>query len=253
MTGWDVLSAALTEALSAELVRTLVETKVEEGLHHDYKGDWFNRPKPAQKHLRPGPLLRKIVCAFANSDGGVVLIGVHGREPSDPNDRWKIVGMSQNDSGFRQWASQELRSLAPYLSPRPTIGTIEVDGDLVGYVAVRRAPELVRYEESGRTMMYVRLHDGSYPTPRYQYSAITDSLYADLILRRRQQPHLSLHSPQILKAGDSFSLLVYVTNESPLVATDVALTLIYPHPKDRDQRQLELPIDDDYFCRSLAG
>lgn len=232
--GWGAFADALNETLSAEVVRMLVDTKVEEGLHHDYKGNWFSGPTPRERHLRAGALLRKIICAFANSDGGVVLIGVHGDESGNPNDHWKIVGIGKDEPGFRQWASQELRSLAPYLFPRPAVGTVKIDDEtLVGYVAVWRAPELVRYEEGGRTMMYVRLHDGSYPTARYQYSAITDSLYADLVLRRRQQAHLTLDSPQIRQASGKYSFRVYVTNQSPLMATDVALTLIHPHPEER--------------------
>lgn len=98
-------------------------------------------------------------------------------------------------------------------------------------MAVRQAPVFFRYAEGNRTVGYYRLHDGNFPTPHYREGFITDALYADLVLRRRQQTRLELRAELDLSStqADQLELLTFVKNLSPLVARDVAVTVVCPH------------------------
>jgi|GEM_PF-2859808 len=97
MTGLDAFSAALDQSLSAAIIKDLVAHKVLEDEYLDYKGDWFGAKQ--KKGKGPPQWLRRAVNAFANADGGVLLIGLNGGDVlADP---WRITGISTDDNAFR--------------------------------------------------------------------------------------------------------------------------------------------------------
>lgn len=86
----------------------LVSDKVLEDIHLDYKhGDVLNDKKKAAR------MLREYVAAFANSAGGILIVGVNA-----PQDQpWTVTGCTAPGGGdLREWASRCLTQIAPYLS-----------------------------------------------------------------------------------------------------------------------------------------
>src|SRR5437762_2401784 len=95
---------------SAEL-DDLLKVRVKEGLHPEYKAGLKEKDFDA-----PG-VVRENVSAFANSDGGVLFVGVDRKH--------KITGCDvQGGAGLSDWATRCLEHMVPYFSPQPRIHEI---------------------------------------------------------------------------------------------------------------------------------
>jgi hypothetical protein len=128
--------------------------------------------------------IREYVSGFANSDGGVLIIGVSEDEPRT------IVPCAADIGGqpLEQWASRCLQDMTGYFSPQPRFQVIDhpPEGPVLT-IAVARAPSLVPCIEARTLKYFFRIGDSTLPIPEY--------LIADLVLGRRQRPIFDLYSP----------------------------------------------------------
>ena len=138
-----------------------------------------------QKHARA--LLRRGVSAFANSDGGIFVLGVS--EPSGDEPRHLSPCSPPGTHTVDEWARSVLLDMAAYFSPQPRIQGVQLSGGHVLIVAVARAPQLVPCVESRQMKYFLRIHDATVEAPPY--------LLSDLVLGRRGQPVLDLHIHEV--------------------------------------------------------
>ena len=113
--------------ISAEDIQRLVDEHVPEDQHLDYKA----APYPSTDRGRRE--LLKDVCAFANTDGGYIITGVHedGQRRAD-----SLVNVDDPEDARRSIIDRCLAGTDPRLTP--DISIIEVDGN---NVVVVRVPE----------------------------------------------------------------------------------------------------------------
>jgi hypothetical protein len=141
---------------------------------------------------------REYVSGFANSDRGVLIIGVNedtprAIAPCEPN-----IG----EQPLAEWAGRCFQEMTGYFSPLPRCQMIEHSKGPVLTIAVARAPSLVPCVESRSLKYFFRIGDFTIPIP--------DFLIADLVLGRRQRPLLELHSPQFHESSEDI-----VVQENP--------------------------------------
>ena len=129
--------------------------------------------------------IRKCVSGFANSNGGVLIIGID--EPENPDEPRKIAPCQRNigRQSLIEWADHCLQGMVGSFSPLPRILPIEHKEGPVLMIAVARAPSYIQCEESGEWKYFLRLGASTIAAPAY--------LITDLVLGRRQHPLLDLH------------------------------------------------------------
>jgi len=184
------------DPLTLEDLRRFIEGPgATEGLYVDYKAaDELHKSDKDRKHT-----IRQYVAAFANSEGGVLFIGV--KEPTD-DDRKKgkkpfidpidpVFATSIDKNGLKQWTAQVTRDLVGALGGPPRISVIhtkptddETPTGQILLVAVPRAPSLVSVINKGAPAYYFRIEDQAREVPR--------TLVVDLLLGRRSVPHLTV-------------------------------------------------------------
>lgn len=170
-------TCAATGQLHPEVVRDLIAARTEEDLHLDYKSGELLAQKNA-------PKLRSATAAFANADGGLLLLGI--RDGDAGRDPWMVDGcVAVGGQTPLDWVASAIRKLAPYMHPFPKIGGIEVDGKYVVFIAISRSSTLVPCIEPGKggIVHYLRFYGRSDAVPPY--------LLADLLHGRRQRPTFS--------------------------------------------------------------
>lgn len=145
---------------------------VAEDLYLDYKhGNELKKANAAQT-------VRQYVSAFANSAGGVLVVGVD-------EDNHRVVGASAPGGGdLARWASTCLTPVAAYLAPPPRIAAVQHRDGTVLALAVNRNPLLVPVVEAGEVTYHLRVHDQTLKAPAY--------LVTDLLLGRRERPDLAV-------------------------------------------------------------
>jgi hypothetical protein len=159
----------------------LLERRVPEDQWLEYKdGEWLQGASPAAK-------LREYVSAFANADGGVLIVGVRGHERNDhdhDNARpgWSVAACTV--TRLREWAEDALKDIAHFLSPPARTHVVQHERGEVLVIGVAKAPNLIDVYEGRRTVTYLRNGHATF--------AMSESLQVDLRLGRRVQPHLSL-------------------------------------------------------------
>ncbi len=100
------------ELRTCEDVRALRDRGIGEGLRMDYKED-LKLTKSGRKELA------KDVCALANTEGGLLVIGVRDPKPEgEPPKPEDFVGMAAKETLARDVESSLLGSIAPALHPR---------------------------------------------------------------------------------------------------------------------------------------
>jgi hypothetical protein len=132
-------------------------------------------------------IIRKWMSGFANSDGGILIVGVN--EPNDKNEPRKIAPCEARigEQTPEEWATRCLLAMAGSFSPPPRFQTIQHPQGPVLTIAVARAPALVPCVDAGELKYFLRIHDSTVEAPAY--------LITDLVLGRRQHPILDLHPP----------------------------------------------------------
>jgi len=217
-----------------------------EGLYIDFKAaDELNKTNKLMTHT-----IRQYVAAFANSDGGILVIGV--KEPTDEEkkrggkpflDPINDITVQETDkAGLENWVAQVVRDLVGYLGAPPRIRVLAVPSatasqlrpGVICFITTARAPSLVPLNKNGANVFYFRIED--------QAREVPESLVADLLLGRRSTPHLvvSAQRPEVVRGRAQFSgrwgsghaptarpsIRFTVTNDSLVAATDVSAGLI---------------------------
>lgn len=182
-----------TVAVDAALVARVLAEEPAEDIHLDYKhGDFLKDKQPTKKSdiRKATERLRAFVSSFANSDGGVLVVGIVGPDAgSQCAPPWTLTGLpTTGGPTVEQWVGDVLRPIAPHFSVPPKHWVVSGAGGDVLVLAVRRSDELVPVTIDGATAYFLRVGDGS--------SRVPDYLVADLVLGRRSRAVLELTLPQ---------------------------------------------------------
>jgi len=157
--------------LSSVELDDLINQKAKEDLYLEYKhGNELQKSDASNT-------IREYLSAFANSAGGILIIGVNESEKIPT----EITGCNDHGKGkLDEWASRCLTPIANYFAPPPRFQVISHSRGDVLVCVVQRSLGLVPISESGGIVYYFRLGDQTLKAPDY--------LLADLLLGRRQQP-----------------------------------------------------------------
>ena len=174
--------------MDSTFVDSLLQWKLPEDIHLDYKHGDFLRKKRDSGIANPAERLRAWVSSFANSDGGILVVGVVAPDATDSQTpAWTLTDTPKGDR-LDEWAREVLRTIAPSFSAPPKHWVVShSDGNLL-VVACRRSDELVRVVVGGTIAYYLRVGDSTARVPDY--------LMADLVLGRRTRAVLSLVQSQ---------------------------------------------------------
>jgi hypothetical protein len=217
MTSGGFLEIALLRAPTPAEIDELLTSHVNEDLWLEYKrGDWL-----ADTDAKRQRKLRQYVAAFANADGGAILVGVAGAEkPEKPTDKqWAVDGCPQGQSQpWDEWTSNSLSPLSGYLSRQPRIHSVQHAEGKVLVVAVRRSNGLVPCIENGRPVHFMRIGHQTLP--------LDPSLYADLVLGRRQSPHFDVELLEPTIEPGQLRVHFIVRNESLVWVPDLQIGII---------------------------
>jgi hypothetical protein len=176
-----------------------IQAYPDEDQYFDYKnGSITSRHK---RESEGKPTIRKYVSGFANSDGGVLIIGVDEQRPR------QIAPCEQRPGGLAldDWAARCLHDMVGYFSPLPRYQIIRYSQGFVLTIAVARAPSLVPCVESRDIKYFFRIGASTLQVPEY--------LVADLVLGRRQRPFIDLrfHSKAERSQDISVENSIYLT------------------------------------------
>lgn len=172
-----------SRGLSAADIDELIASQVPEDLYLDYKDGRFleNPTKAAQR-------LREYVSAFANSAGGVLIVGIEEKDDKP----YKVTGCPRiGRRPLSTWARSCISGMAGTLYPSPAFHVVSHPNGDVLVCVVYRSPNLVPVIVEGKPTYYMRFHDETRPVPDY--------LIADLLLGRRNQPSLEITSATLVK------------------------------------------------------
>lgn len=223
------------ESVTDQDIKKLVAECPQEDQYLDYKAGALLQDKK-----KAADVLREYVTAFANSDGGILLIGYDQKSQA-------FDGATAPGGGtLEEWVTRCLSSLAPQFSPVPRVRSLDVDGKPVLIVATPRSPILIHLPRAGSLVCHLRIGDSTLEAPPY--------LVTDLVLGRRNQPVLKpmfrvpiepqgpwdSHVPNV--STIELRLLATIENESLVFADDVrcgivtwAAPRVDPGPEDRQR------------------
>jgi len=251
------------DKVNPDLFMRFAATMAREGLHLDFKSGLLMSQNKTERNA----VIRQYVAAFANSDGGTLVIGI--REPTEIERKhgkpWalapidKDVAKAVDRAGLGAWVGQVTRDLLAYLGAPPRVQLIDVpiDGeDARGWIcliAVARAPSLVPLITSGDVAYFFRIED--------QNQKVPPTLVADLLLGRRVAPHLvptEIHHPEAMsrpcdyivpgevhrRRGDvtETNLTFDILNDSLVSARSIAAGIIVPRARSNDPYHEETPL-----------
>ena len=142
--------------------------------------------------------VRAVLASFANTDGGVLIIGV--TEPVKDKDG-AVLGprmfskKSKRKTSLHDWASRLLLDDLLTLDPPVRLARVDTADVEAVVISIARSERYLRADKR----IWVRIGDSSLP--------IGHSLEADLLLGRRRHPHFSIpHSRAVLSGARSKSL-----------------------------------------------
>ncbi len=162
--------------LSVDEIDQLVTQRVREDLYLEYKhGDALTKGDATNT-------IREYLSAFANSNGGVLIIGVDAPGGIPIN----VTGCAgHNKGGLDEWAARCITPIANYFSPPPKFHIVNhPKGDVLICLAYRSLQLVPCTEKGGNVIYHFRLHDQTLKAPDY--------LLADLLLGRRQHPVIEI-------------------------------------------------------------
>lgn len=177
--------------LSVDELNQLVDQKTPEDLYLEYKhGNVLLDNKKAND------ILREYLSGFANSAGGVLIIGVDQNSDGIPT---YVTGCHGHNKGkLTEWAARCLTPIANYFSPQPRFQVVNHPNGDVLLAVTPRSPGLVPRTEAANIVYHFRIHDQTLKAPEY--------LLADLLLGRRQQPVFDIvdwHISNLRRAPDN--------------------------------------------------
>jgi hypothetical protein len=161
----------------------LLKGRVPEDLYLEYKhGNVMDDRRTANETFR------QYMSGFANSAGGVLIIGV------DQN-TWSVTGCSAPGGGaLEEWASRSLTKIAHLFSPPPDFTSLKTSEGSVLVAWTARSFSLVHYAERNREpVYYFRIGDQTLEAPEY--------LITDIVLGRRQRPYLRVTDFRLEQLG----------------------------------------------------
>ena len=180
----DVLLAG--EKVSASELDTFIAANTREGLHHDFKhGTVLEKPKP-----KPANTVREYLSSFANSDGGVLVVGVSESDESRTKTREVTGAKSPGGKPLDEWAASTMLEISSHFSIQPRFQVVVHPKGNVLLCAVARSAQLVPVVESRQWRYFLRSHDATFEAPPY--------LVSDLVLGRRNHPVLELELASIV-------------------------------------------------------
>lgn len=125
--------------------------------------------------------IRDYISGFANSAGGVLVIGIDAPEGIPLT----VTGcQGHHKRNLAEWAARCLNQIASQFSPFPRFHVVQHPAGEVLVGATQRSLSLVHQSKYGGMLYHFRLHDQTLKAPDY--------LMADLLLGRRQQPVLEV-------------------------------------------------------------
>jgi hypothetical protein len=176
----ELLAGLLTGEIPADasLIDALLRRKLSEDVHLEYKAGPFLERIPG--NLKPPDKLRKYVSAFANADGGILIVGVVNDEAADvDHSAWTVWGVGEERDA--NWASKvcDLQMQLPLFCKQ-----VDHRDGRVLVIACRRSPTILSVVVKSRACQFFRIGDSTLQIDPY--------LYADLVLGRRKRPRLTL-------------------------------------------------------------
>jgi hypothetical protein len=213
-------------ALTPEELEQFMQEYRDEDQLFDYKDGAITRP---QQRKEGRQIIRTWTSGFANSDGGVLIVGVNENRPRGIAACEPSIGRQT----LVEWATHCLQDMAGYFSPPPRFQIIQYDQGPVLTIAVARAPVLVPCVEAGELKYFLRIGASTVEAPAY--------LIGDLVLGRRQDPILDLYlyetkqGPIELIPGalgwrglgpQDISFSFYIENSSLRTADEVTIGMI---------------------------
>lgn len=161
--------------LSVGEIDQLVTQQVREDLYLEYKhGDELNKSDASNT-------IREYLSAFANSAGGVLIIGIE-ESKGVPT---RVTGCAGHSKGaLDEWAARCITPIANYFSPLPKFHVVKHPNGEVLIGIAHRSLGLVPCTKAGNILYHFRFHDQTLKAPDY--------LLADLLLGRRQHPVLEI-------------------------------------------------------------
>lgn len=207
-------------------VKRLLEQRTRESVLLDYKSGkiWTSGSNARTKVKRT---IQEYVASFANAEGGVLILGAVGDEPTEADEKFQLAPIPHPED-LTEWIRDLLKVLRPYVTPDPRVTSISVEGGQVVVVAVGRAPLPVYLNRSGQPAYFLRTADSTVEAPPY--------LVADLILNRRARPRIRVHDhsaavelgrPQWTGKA-CLQLQIVLENDSLTTATDVWAGVVCP-------------------------
>ncbi len=212
-----------------DAIRSLLASNVTEGLHLDYKSGLLTED-------RATPLeLRKDVSAFANSDGGLLILGVAEPPPAqgDPaaSGPRSIDGCRPPAGGkpLAEWARSCITPIAARFLDPPRYVEIDSPDGKVLVIAIPANPALIPVIIASRETYWLRHHDESIQAPDY--------LVAHLLIGRRRQLRLNLTVDNVIPsdgphadphlATPQFAFSVRVDNDAPTWIEDLSCGIVF--------------------------
>lgn len=228
-------------------IQVLRDSKQPEDDYLEYKSG-----KLASNKAKLSQEVRQVLSGFANSSGGLLLLGFDEAE-------WNIDGFrAPGGIDGVKWVTDLARELSPYIAQRFVAQEIYVGDVRVLAVAVARADTLVPIIRNGVLEYFLRFYDKTLPAPSY--------LIQDLILGRRSRPEVEVTRNRInnlrrveydRESAFAWELVVELENNSLVWADDVLIGVIgYGYGRTPDgplPRHLTRYIDIRPFDRQIAG
>lgn len=227
-------------AATPDDIDALIRSRAPESVRLEYKGgDWLSKTGSAErgKPVKPGPRIAAWVSSFANTAGGVLVVGVdHDGVRRDLPHR--VNAQTCGDWGadgdsVRQKATSALHGIAARHVVPPRITVVDHRDGMVLVVGVERAPDLIPCEDAGGApLYYVRTLDGT--------TALADMVAADLLVGRRARPTFGLTAK--LEQGNAgpqgfdLNVTLSIRNEGLVWVDDLRAGIVWRSAGCRDAR-----------------
>jgi hypothetical protein len=173
----DLLDMVMSgRGITATELDELLTNRVGEDLFLDYK-----HGNELRDRKKGSATIRQYLTGFANSAGGVLLIGIDQAS-------WSVTGCVAPGGGdLAEWAASCITQLTPFFSPMPRFQIVNHPDGQVLLAAASRSLGLISCVESSERVYYFRMHDETLSNKTVR---APEYLVTDLLLGRREQPYL---------------------------------------------------------------